>query len=127
MAAASRTMQVEVDVPNQDGALHPGMYVTVEVQIPRSAPGVVVPSDAIVFNGQGLRVAVVQDDSTLAFKDVSIYRDFGTSVELRSGLNGNERVALSPPAGLDNGSKVKLPDDAPKPATGAREQTADRS
>ncbi len=123
LAQASRTMQVEVDVPNKDGTLHPGTYVAVEIGIPRTAPGIVVPAEAIVFNGQGLRVAVVRDDSTLAFQDVTIYRDFGTSVELRGGLNGGERVALSPPAGLDQGAKVKLPD-AP-PAT--NQQTAERS
>lgn len=124
LAQASRTMQVEVDVPNEDGTLHPGLYVNVEIGIPRSAPGIVVPAEAIVFNGQGLRVAVVRDDSTLAFQDVTIYRDFGTSVELRGGLNGGERVALSPPAGLDQGAKVKLPDNAP---AAANQQTAERS
>ena len=124
LVVASRTMQVEVDVPNKDGMLRPGTYVTVDIGITRSAPGIVVPAEAIVFNGQGLRVAEVKDDSTLAFHDVSIYRDFGTTVELRGGLQGNERVVLNPPAGLDNGAKVKLPDDAP-PARG--QQTAERS
>ena len=123
LAAASRTMQAEVDVPNPEGVLRPGLYVTVEIGIPRSAPGIVVPSEAIVFNGQGLRVAVVKDDNTLAFQDVTIYRDFGASVELRGGLRGGERVALSPPAGLEDGAKVKLPEGAPAPRS---QQTAQK-
>lgn len=113
LAEASRTMQAEVEVPNSDGLLHPGLYVTVEIAIPRSAPGIVVPAEAIEFNGSGLQVAVAQDDGLVRMQPVSIYRDYGTSVELRGGLSGGERVILNAPATLGNGSRVKLPDDAP--------------
>jgi len=124
LAQASRTMQSEVDVPNPDGVLRPGLYVTVDIGIPRTAPGVIVPAEAVLFNGKGLRVAVVKDDNTIRMQDVTIYRDYGTSVELRSGLNGGERVVLSPPADLGDGGKVRLPADAPR---GTGEQTAQRS
>ena len=107
LALGSRTMQSEVDVPNPDGALRPGLYVTVEIGIPRTAPGIVVPAEAIVFNGQGLRIAVVRADDTIRMQDVTIYRDFGTSVELRGGLQGGETVVLSPPVELAEGSRVK--------------------
>jgi RND family efflux transporter MFP subunit len=113
LVQSSRTMQAEVDVPNTDGSLRPGLYVTVSIGIPRTSPGVVVPADAIIFNGQGLRVAVV-DGGTVHMRDVSIYRDFGTSVELRSGLQGGELVALTLPTTVDDGGKVALPKDAPK-------------
>jgi HlyD family secretion protein len=124
LAQASRTMQSEVDVPNPDGVLRPGLYVTVDIGIPRTAPGVVVPAEAVLFNGKGLRVAVVKDDNTISMQDVTIYRDYGTSVEVRSGLNGGEHVVLSPPADLGQGSRVKLPSDAPRSTT---ERTAQRS
>lgn len=124
LAQASRTMQSEVDVPNPDGLLRPGLYVTVDIGIPRTTPGVVVPAEAVIFNGSGLRVAVAKDDGTIKMQDVSVYRDYGTTVELRGGLQGGERVVLSPPAALGDGSKVKLPADAPK---GTAEQTAQRS
>ena len=124
LAQASRTMQVEVDVPNQDGTLRPGLYVTVEIEIPRAAPGVVVPSDAVVFNGQGLRVFVVGDGNVIHSHDIAIYRDFGTSVELSKGLSGGETVALSPPPTVEDGSKVDVPKDEPKPGT---QQTAERN
>ncbi len=118
-------MQAEVDVPNNDGTLHPGLYVTVDIGIPRTAPGVTIPAEALIFNGQGLRVGVVGDGGVVHMRDVSVYRDFGTKLELRGGLNGGETVVLSPPATLDDGGKVKVPQpQQPKPGV---EQTAQRS
>ena len=124
LVQSSRTMQSEVDVQNQDGQLRPGLYVTVKIGIPRTAPGIVIPAEAVLFNGKGLRVAVVGDGGVVHMRDVSVYRDFGTSVELRSGLEGGETVVLTPPPTLDDGSKVKVPDNAPKPQG---QQTAQRS
>ena len=125
LVQASRTMQAEVDVPNNDGTLHPGLYVTVDIGIPRTAPGVTIPAEALIFNGQGLRVGVVGDDGVVHMRDVSVYRDFGTKIELRGGLNGGETVVMSPPATLDDGGKVKVPQpQQPKPGV---EQTAQRS
>ena len=106
LALGSRTMQAEADVPNPDGALRPGLYVTVDIGIPRTTPGIVIPSEAIIFNGQGLRVAVAQPDGTVRMQDVTIYRDFGTSVELHAGLKGGEAVILSPPVELADGHHV---------------------
>ena len=118
LAQASRTMQAEVDVPNHDGTLHPGLYVTVDIGIPRSAPGVTVPAEALIFNGEGLRVAVVGDGGVVHMRDVAIYRDFGNKLELRSGLNGGETVVLSPPVTLEDGGRVNLPPkEASKPDT----------
>ena len=121
---SSRTMQAEVDVANNDGTLHPGLYVTVEIGIPRTAPGITIPGEALIFNGQGLRVAVVGDGGVVHMRDVSIYRDFGTKIELRGGLKGGETVVLSPPVTLEDGGKVNLPKEEPKPAP---QQTAERS
>ena len=107
LALGSRTMQAEADVPNPDGTLRPGLYVTVDIGIPRTTPGVVIPAEAIIFNGQGLRVAVVQPDNTIRMQDITIYRDFGTSVELHGGLKGGETLVLSPPVELADGNRVK--------------------
>ncbi len=123
LSQASRTMQSEVDVPNPDGRLRPGLYVVAKIGVPRTAPGVVIPAEALLFNGQGLRVAVVGQDGVVHMRDVSVYRDFGTSIELRSGLAGGEQVILSPPANLEDGNKVHVPQ--PPPAPGPK--TADRS
>ena len=123
LAQASRTMQAEVDVPNEDGTLRPGLYVTVEIDIPRAAPGVVVPSDAVVFNGQGLRVLTVDSGNVIKTHDITVYRDFGTSVELSKGLSGGETVILSPPPNVEDGSKVNVPNDHPSNG----QKTAERS
>ena len=124
LVQSSRTMQAEVDVPNTDGTLRPGLYVTVDIGIPRMAPGITVPAEALIFNGQGLRIAVVGDGGVVHMRDVSIYRDFGTKLELRAGLNGGETVVLSPPVTLEDGGKVNLPNPQPKPEG---QQTADRT
>jgi HlyD family secretion protein len=118
--AASRTMLAEVDVPNPDGALRPGLYVNVDFGIPRPVPTVLIPADALLFNADGLRVATVDDAGRVHLHNVSIYRDYGTTLELREGLKGGERVAVSPPADIAEGQQVKvavLPTDA---ETGAK-------
>ena len=115
LVQVSRTMQAEVDVHNEDGTLRPGLYVQVEIDIPRTAPGIMVPAESLIFNGEGLRVAVVGDGGAVHMSDVSIYRDFGTSVELQSGLQGGEAVVLDPPVTLADGGKVKVEQEQDKP------------
>jgi RND family efflux transporter MFP subunit len=117
LQAASRSMLTEVDVANKDGLLRPGLYVDVALAIPRSAPGVVVPDEALVFNAAGLQVAQVQPDNTAHFRKVTVYRDFGTSAELREGLDGGETLILSPPSELADGSPVDVSKPAPEPVT----------
>ncbi|WP_158744022.1 efflux RND transporter periplasmic adaptor subunit [Acidisphaera sp. L21] len=108
LAQSSRTMQAEVDVPNADGTLRPGLYVTVEIAIPRTSPGVVIPSEAVLFNGDGLRSMVVGDGGVVHMHDIAIYRDFGTSVEVNKGLAGGDSVVLSPPLTVADGGRVKV-------------------
>jgi HlyD family secretion protein len=95
-------------VPNPDGALRPGFYVDVQFGIPRPVPTVLIPADALLFNADGLRVATVDDAGRVHLRKVSIYRDYGTKLELREGLQGGERVALSPPADIAEGQQVKV-------------------
>jgi HlyD family secretion protein len=106
--AASRTMVAQVDVNNPDGALRPGLYVNIEFGIPRTAPSIVVPAEALLFNGDGVRVATVDESGRVRMRNVSIYRDFGTTLELREGLEGGERVALTPPTDIAEGQLVKV-------------------
>ncbi len=94
-------------MPNPDGALHPGSFVDVAFDIPRTQPAVVVPAEAVLFDAEGLRVAVIGGDDTAHMAKVTIARDFGTSVELSTGLSGGERVALQPPTNLRDGQAVK--------------------
>ena len=108
LQSSSRSMRTEVDVPNPDHVLRPGLFVDVTFSIPRQTPAVVVPDGALVFNAAGLQVATVGADNAIHFKKVTIYRDFGTTAELRDGLAGRESLVLSPPAELAEGSKVQV-------------------
>jgi RND family efflux transporter MFP subunit len=106
--ANTRTLPAEVDIRNDAHLLHPGLFVDVAVAVPRASADVVVPAGAILFNGQGLRVATIENDNTVKMHDVAIYRDFGTSVELRGDRLDGKRVAVNPPANLQDGALVRV-------------------
>ena len=76
----TRTLLTEIDVPNPDGALPPGTYCTVELHIPRKEQSLMVPADAIVFDSEGLHVAVLED-GVAHFRKVTVAHDLGTEVE----------------------------------------------
>jgi RND family efflux transporter MFP subunit len=101
----SRTLLTEIDVPNPDGALSPGIYCTVELFIPRKTPSMIIPADAVVFDQNGLHVAVVKNGS-VHLQKITIARDFGTEVEVHNGVNPGEQVILNPMVNLAEGSKV---------------------
>src|SRR3954470_13929405 len=103
----SRTLLTEIDVPNPDGLLSPGIYCTVELSIPRKTPSMTIPSDALVFDQNGLHVVVVRNE-TVHFQQVSISRDFGTTVEVRDGVQPGDQVVLNPAVTLAEGSKVTV-------------------
>jgi RND family efflux transporter MFP subunit len=102
----TRTLLVEIDVPNPDGALTPGIYCTVELQIPRKVPSVLVPANAIIFNQGGLQVAVVEKGVT-HIRKISVARDLGTQVEVRDGVKAGDQVVLNPTVDLADGSRVR--------------------
>ncbi|MFN5412962.1 efflux RND transporter periplasmic adaptor subunit [Bradyrhizobium sp.] len=110
----SRTLLTEIDVPNPDNSLSPGIYCTVELSIPRKTPSMSVSADALIFNQNDLHVAVVRD-GIVHLQKVSIARDFGTSIEVRDGVKPGDQVVLNPPVNLVEGSKVAIrkPDAAP--------------
>jgi RND family efflux transporter MFP subunit len=110
----SRTLLTEIDVPNPDGALSPGIYCVVDLHIPRKTPSVVVPADAVVFDENGLHVAVV-NNGTVHLQKISIARDFGTEVEVHQGLKAGDQVVLNPMVDLAEGRKV-APQPEPTPS-----------
>jgi RND family efflux transporter MFP subunit len=105
----SRTLLTEIDVPNPDGALNPGIYCTVELFIPRKTPSVIIPADAVVFDQNGLHVAVAQN-GTVHLQKITIARDFGTEVEVHDGVKAGDQVVLNPMVNLTEGSKVAVPE-----------------
>jgi RND family efflux transporter MFP subunit len=106
LQAGTRTLLTEVDLPNPDGALPPGTYGTVELKIPRKTPSFVVPAEAIIFNRNGLQVAVIRNGKA-DIRQVRVTRDLGTQVEVDAGVRPGEQVILNPPVTLLAGSKVQ--------------------
>jgi RND family efflux transporter MFP subunit len=103
----TRTLLTEIDIPNPGGALAPGIYCTVELHIPRKSPSISVPADAIIFNGNGMQVAVV-NNSKAEIRKVGVKRDLGTRLEVDSGIKAGDQVILNPPVNLADGSKVQV-------------------
>lgn len=103
----TRTLLTEVDIPNPDGALLPGMYCTIELHIPRKIPSLFVPAEAIIFNADGLQVAVVEN-GVVRIRKIQVARDLGTQVEVREGVKAGDQVVLNPAVDLVEGSKVQI-------------------
>src|SRR5271165_5548120 len=104
---ATRTLMTEIDVPNPDGELSPGIYCAVELKVPRRTPSLIVPAGAIVFDRDGLHVLVVENGVARSRKITEI-RDLGTEVEVSEGVRQGEKVVLTPPVDLEDGSKVQI-------------------
>ena len=105
--ASTRTMQVEVSLPNKDGALLPGAYVQVALPLTASAT-LSVPSNALLFRGEGTRVAVVDGQGKVMLHAVTLGRNNGTTVEVTGGLQATDRLVLNPPDALVDGDVVTL-------------------
>jgi RND family efflux transporter MFP subunit len=106
LQSGTRTLLTEIDIPNPDGALPPGVYCTVELRIPRRSPSFVVPAEAIIFNRNGLQV-MVANNGKAEIRKVRVTRDAGTQVEVDAGLKPGDQVILNPPVTLVDGSKVQ--------------------
>jgi len=115
LSSQTRTMQVEVDLDNQDHAIKPGLYVTVHLDIPRNADVVRVPGDALIFNHGGMQVAVVEN-GRIRLQPVSIGLDQGVTVDVTDGLKGGERLVLNPFVDMTDGLRVEVAEDKPAPS-----------
>ncbi len=116
LQSGTRTLLTEIDIPNPDGALPPGIYCSVELKVPRKTPSFLIPAEALIFNRNGLQVAVVRNDKA-EIRDVRVTRDLGTRVEVDAGVRAGEHVILSPPVNLTDGIKVRPQADASAPRT----------
>lgn len=103
---ASRTLRVEVLVPNPDYALKPGMYVEATFLTDRATPPLEIPSSALALRPSGPQVAVVGSDGTVHFKNIHIAQDLGDHIEIDRGLTDGETVALNINSDLVDGDKV---------------------
>jgi len=114
----SRTMQVEVQVPNHDETLYAGMYGQVKFLLPNDNAPIVVPANAFVFRAQGPQVVTVTGDNRIHWQKITVGRDFGTQIEVIGGLKESTRVVMNPTDDLDEGIPVQVkPAEKPKSGT----------
>lgn len=104
---ASRTLLTEVDVPNSTGELLPGTFVTVNLKLASHSTAVVLPVNTLIFRSEGMQVAVVKNGKAM-LGPITIGRDFGTEVEVVSGVGKNDDVIENPSDSLTSGAAVHV-------------------
>lgn len=122
--AASRTLQVELQIDNGASELLPGSYAQVYFTLTGSDNTLRVPVNTVLFRTEGLQVAVLDQQQRVHLKTITQGRDFGTEIEVLSGLTPDDVLVSNPPDSLSEGSQVRL---APPPADGAHTSTAGHS
>ena len=103
----TRTLLTEVDVPNKGGKLLPGSYAQVRFEIPVKIERLTVPVNALLFRAEGPRAAVV-DGNKVQLRPVQIGRDFGTKLEIVSGVGPGDSIVVNPADALEDGQQVNV-------------------
>jgi RND family efflux transporter MFP subunit len=104
---ATRTLLVEVQVPNPAALLMPGEYAEVDLAVPRKDPPLVIPADTLVVRGDGPQVAVVRPDGVVHFTGIQLGRDLGDRLEVLSGVEEGQQLVVNPSDLIREGVKVK--------------------
>ena len=105
---ATRTLLAEIDVNNSTGELLPGSYTEVHLHTANPAPALIIPVSALILEPDGLRVATVDSNSIAHLAHVAAGRDFGTSIEILTGLKPDQGIIANPPDSLTDGEKVRI-------------------
>jgi membrane fusion protein, multidrug efflux system len=111
---SSGTTRMQLGLDNTSGDLMPGGYANVRLNLQRDNVPLSIPASALIFNQNGLRVATVGPGDKIQFKQVSISRDLGRTIELASGLSPEDRVVVTPPDGIADGDQVRVAGSAAK-------------
>jgi RND family efflux transporter MFP subunit len=104
----TRTLLTEVDIDNASGQLMPGAYAEVHLKLPAATAALVVPVTALIFRAAGLEVAVVRNGNRAELVHVTQGRDFGTEVEITSGITAQDSVIINTPDSLTSGATVRV-------------------
>jgi len=113
---SSRTLLVEVQVPNVDGALMPGMYAQVDFSNSRANAPLLIPAEALMVRADGTQIAVVGPDSIVHLQKIVIGRDYGDRLEVLQGLQVGDRIIANPDDNAREGVKVEAVEATEKPA-----------
>jgi RND family efflux transporter MFP subunit len=104
---STRTLQVELQLDNT-GELFPGSYAEVHFKLPSSKETLRLPVNTVLFRGDGLEVAVVENHNTIEIKHFIQGRDFGKSVEVLSGIDPSDEIVINPPDSIEDGTRVHV-------------------
>ncbi|HXO65820.1 MAG TPA: efflux RND transporter periplasmic adaptor subunit [Steroidobacteraceae bacterium] len=117
--ASSRTLQVELQIDNSRGELFPGSYADVHFTFPANTTTLRVPVNTVLFRAQGLLVAVLDSQGRVRLRHITQGRDFGTQIEVLSGLEPTDRLILNPPDSITEDTRVRVVPAAPIAGTAA--------
>jgi RND family efflux transporter MFP subunit len=104
---SSRTLLVEIQAENRAGKLMPGMYVQVDLNLPRKDPPLLIPSDTLVVRPEGTLVALVGAGNKVHFQRILVGRDFGDRIEVLSGMQAGEKAIVNPNDQVQEGVQVQ--------------------
>lgn len=128
----TRTLLVEVDIPNPKHELLPGAYGQVHLLLPITHPALIIPVDTMLFRSEGLRVVTVDAQNHAHLQVITVGRDWGTKIEALSGLTAQDRIINNPPDSITENEAVHVvdvdgkPDQAsPSPASGPSASASD--
>src|SRR5713101_5716209 len=105
---ASRTLLTELQLPNEDDQLFPGMYAEVKFALPQDGHTLLVPGNSVMIRSDGPKVLVVDAKQTIRARAVKLGRDLGDKVEIASGLDPAESLVANPTDALRDGAEVKV-------------------
>jgi multidrug efflux system membrane fusion protein len=103
----SRTLLTEVQIPNSNNQLMPGMYATVRFGVQSPDPAVRIPATALIIHAEGPQVAVVTGDQKVHYRKVIIGRDYGNQLDIISGLEPGAIIIVNVADGLQEGAQVQ--------------------
>jgi multidrug efflux pump subunit AcrA (membrane-fusion protein) len=103
---ASRTLLVEVRVPNPTGVLLPGMYAQVKLNTSRADPPLLIPSDALIVSSTGMQVALIGSNHRVHLQSIVAGRDYGDRIEVTSGLHDGDAIMANPGDIVHEGTEV---------------------
>jgi RND family efflux transporter MFP subunit len=105
--ATTRTLLVEIDVPNPTDTLLSGSYAEVHLKVPSQNSTFLLPASALLFRTENLQVGVVKN-GVVTITDVIPGHDLGAEIEIVAGLKPDDQVVVNPPDSLVTGQEVQI-------------------
>ncbi len=103
----TRTLLIEIEVPNPKSTLLTGSYAEARLKIPTQESTLLLPVNTLIFRSEGLHVGIVKDGKVV-LTAITPGHDFGNTIEIVSGLKPNDQVIINPPDSIVHGQEVRI-------------------